>query len=331
MSDLFVAYPAWRDAYDGFLESIFQHSGSIASLKNYRSVLQQFFKDGRDPQIVTKRDCEQFLLRKSSSRRNRGADLSASTRNFSLVVLGSFFKFASTFIVDAIPLYTKQIPTAQIKPMKRDIRPRNMPADAFTRLIESIDVSKERGARDVCLCLLLFWTSRRKAEIAGLRYGDFQITTVLEQGKSRQAVMFGYSPKGNSRSRVLQECPPEAWATIQFYLEKSKRKETITASDPLFATKYGGETRALSKSSMTAILKKRMREAGIDEKLYSVHSLRHSALAERYRFGQDILTIQSISGHRSLDMLRRYLLAMQGTIDTPPEALTRQFAHLTPR
>lgn len=331
MPDVLFSDESWQAAYDGFLESVLSYSGSRASLANYGSVLRMFFKDWRDPQGVTKRDVELFLQRKSTSKRNRGVELSASTRNFSVNVLQAFYRYCSEFIVNGAPLYAKPLPTAQIKLLKRSLRPRNMPPDVFTRLISGIDVSTEKGARDLALLLFCFWTSRRKAEVAGLCYGDFQITTVIEKGQARQAVMFEYTPKGNSRERKLQECPAEAWAAIQYYLEKSKRKDSIKPEHPLFATKYGGEMRALSKSSMTVIFKQRLRQAGIDAKLYMFHSLRHTALAERNRYGQDILAIQSISGHKSLDMLRRYLLGMQGVYDSPPEGLTRQFAHLTPR
>lgn len=327
---LFPAFPDWQQAYESFLESVFSYSGSRASFENYRSVLRLFFSDGRDPAGVTRQDVELFLLRKSSSRRNRGADLSASTKGFSIVVVQSFYRYCSEFQVGSAPLYTKQLPTAGMKPPKRSLRPRNMPPDVFTRLIESIPLETARDARDVALLLLAFWTSRRKGEIAGLLYGDFQTATVLEHGQARQAVMFSYAPKGNKRSRVLQECPPEAWAAIQYYLEKSGRKETIRPEHPLFATRYGGQMRALSKSSMTVIFKQRMRKAGIDPKLYAFHALRHSALTERYRAGQDLISLQSISGHKSLDVLMRYLLSMQGTVDTGAALLSKQFAHLTP-
>jgi len=69
-------------------------------------------------------------------------------------------------------------------------------------------------------------------------------------------------------------------------------------------------------------------KAGLDIKRLSLHSLRHTAAHERYAAGEDILAIQQLLGHASLDTTYRYLLFMHGVADPGVKLLEARYAML---
>ncbi len=124
------------------------------------------------------------------------------------------------------------------------------------------------------------------------------------------------------------ELPLPAWKAIERYLTASGRLATIQPDEPIFISQKPGRGAEMNYDYVSQIFKAYCLKAGLDTKRLSLHSLRHTAAHERYAAGQDILAIQDLLGHSSLDTTYRYLLFMHGVADTGVRLLEARFAHL---
>ena len=164
----------WQTCFEQFLQEIYAHSGSVASYVNYRSILFQLFARDpeRDPASYGRRDVQEFIARTSTSRRNYGKPISASTANMSVTAITSFYKFASAWeVTPGQPLYTKALPTWGMRSRKRSsIESRAMSPSELEALFSSIDRSVLIGKRDFALLCMYLLTCRRKSEIIRLTW-----------------------------------------------------------------------------------------------------------------------------------------------------------------
>lgn len=74
-------------------------------------------------------------------------------------------------------------------------------------------------------------------------------------------------------------------------------------TDALFLSNYN---KRLCVSSIKRLVKQAYMLAGLDEKQYSAHTLRHTCATLLYRNGIDIKTIQEILGHVQVDTTEIY-------------------------
>lgn len=74
--------------------------------------------------------------------------------------------------------------------------------------------------------------------------------------------------------------------------------------EPLFITKKG---KRIDKRTVQTICKKAYELAGIDDKKYSTHTLRHTAATYMYRETKDILLVKNFLGHKSLSATEMYV------------------------
>lgn len=72
--------------------------------------------------------------------------------------------------------------------------------------------------------------------------------------------------------------------------------------------------------SIAGAFRRVVRGAGLDPKLVTPHTLRHTAITEMAEAGAEARTIQAFSGHKSQAMVWRYTHARDQRID---EALDR--------
>ena len=161
------------------------------------------------------------------------------------------------------------------------------------------------GLRDRALILLGFAGAFRRAEIVGLDVADLDIgrdglTVTLRRSKTDQegqgrriGIPYGSNP---------HTCPVR---TLQSWLESS----AITAG-PLFRSinRHGQAQRgSLSPVDVARVVKKLTERAGLDPAKYSGHSLRAGHATSAAAAGASERSIMGQTGHRSVQMVRRYI------------------------
>ncbi len=330
----------WQQCHDFFLQQIYERSGSLESLATYRSILIRFFRDlTKSPDAYTHTDILAFIQQRSTSRRNFGQPVSASTHNQRLCVLRSFYAFASAFEIDGTPLFQKQLPTTGIRYLKRPFEPRYLTASEINRVFQEMP-STIKGVRDRALFLTYFLTARRRREIYALRVGDIEPAILVDpDGTRRPGYIYHFIQKGSQRTRRSAELPALAYEAIIYYWRMSGRIDTLAPSDPVFTSvKPGTGHKGSIKGSISNLplhpdyinwtLKQYIAAAGLDASKYSMHVLRHSSARERYALGEGVVEIQQLLGHSNLGTTQKYLMLLSGISDKGARLLEERFGHL---
>lgn len=320
----------WQRCLSSFLASIESISGSVRSRVRYAHILHSFFADpARNPPEYTHTEVLNFLVSKSTSPRNPGADVTASTRNNRLMALSSFYKFASNYQVNHAPLLQSQAPTYGIKYIRIGSSPHALTADELERFFAAIPHDTLKGIRDHAIFLTFFWTGRRRSEIARLCWRDIEHAVIVEpDGKRRPGVLYHYVAKGKSREIQTAELPHLAWQAIERYLRESGRLNSMTPDSPLFAsTRLDQPEQQITGDFFNSEFKRYAALAKLPAH-YSLHSIRHTAARLRYEAGSSIQDVQVFLGHANIGTTDIYLKRLTGVSDPGARLLERRFSDL---
>ena len=211
------------------------------------------------------------------------------------IALSSFWSWAEREL-DIEHIIRKRVPQPRF---------RRQPVEAFTeddvrRLLASCDYNdswrtkwgrnartkRPTALRDRAIMLTLLDSGLRASELAGLRMSDFD--------KDRGQLMIRHG-KGDKR-RVV-------------YLGDSARKALwkymttrvgVRADDPIFITRTG---RPMDRMNVCHMIERAGKRTGIHA---FPHKFRHTFAITFLRNGGNLLTLQQILGHESLDTVRNY-------------------------
>ena len=162
------------------------------------------------------------------------------------------------------------------------------------------------GFRDRALVLLGFAGAFRRSELVGFDIEDCNfsrdgLTVTLRKSKTDQTgegrkigIPYGSNP---------DTCPVR---TIQAWIEQA----AISASGPLFRSiNRHGQVQAgrLSGIDVARIVKKLAQRAGLDASKFAGHSLRAGHATSAAIAGASERSIMNQTGHRSVQMVRRYI------------------------
>ncbi len=179
-------------------------------------------------------------------------------------------------------VYNKKIEDRYIlRPRKEHYLPDYFSKEEISAIINQLDNVKHR-----LLIILGYSSGLRRSEIQNLRPGDID---------SRKNLVFVRDAKGKKdRYSVL---PSGIKELLERYLEKHKPRHY------LFESSRPGEK--YSFSSMTKILKKAAKSAGIHRRVH-LHMLRHSFATHLLEDGHDIRYVQEFLGHTTIKTTERY-------------------------
>lgn len=153
--------------------------------------------------------------------------------------------------------------------------------------IDAFDITKPEGIRDRTLFELIYSCGLRVSEVSDLNVGSVyfkeSILQVFGKGNKERYVPIGERAI-NELNNYLKNGRP--------FLEKDKKK-----TDALFLN-YRGER--LSRKGIWRNLKIAAILAGIKNKNFSVHTLRHSFATHLVQNGADISSVQSLLGHKNI-------------------------------
>jgi integrase len=181
------------------------------------------------------------------------------------------------------------------------------PAD-LARLCASCDGETNAGARDRALLVLGFATSMRRSELSSLDLADVTfeskgVAVLLRRSKTDQA----------GRGRLIAVWPGAKPATDPVELLHTWIKRRGSWAGPLFPRIDGGfrfdqiQHDRVSGEAINKILKRCLKRAGIDPRPYGAHSLRAGAVTAAAELGRSDQEIMALSGHRTADVMRKYV------------------------
>ncbi len=327
----------WSRCLSLYLQSILDHSGSVATLVVYRATLARFFTFIGDtpPDQVKHRDVLAFQQLPSTSPRNRGKEITASTKNQRRAILSSFYHFASSYeLPDGTPLFTGIIPTAGMHSLKPEVSILSMSEDDLARFFAAIPTNTLKGVRDRALFFLYFLTSRRRSELCFLRWRDIEATTIIDDDGSHHAGhVYRYRGKGSSREVRAKELPESGWLALTHYLEQAGRLATMQPDDFLFVAIRRGQGRSskepapLHKAYITREFKRYAALVGLDPR-FSLHTLRHSSARLRYLAGSPLQDIQHALNHASIATTDIYIRRLAGVTDKGARLLETRYSSL---
>lgn len=164
-----------------------------------------------------------------------------------------------------------------------DVLPRAMNPSDVRKLLSVID-----DIRDRALFLLLLRTGIRIGEALGLRLNDLDI-------KGRKVHL--YEGEKNSMGRVVY-LSDDALFTIKLWLRRRDQSKEFVF--------YGRSNGHLCYSTGRYLFMKYLKKAGLDQKGYTVHCLRHTFASELLNAGMRLECLQQLLGHQDIEVTRRY-------------------------
>ncbi len=164
--------------------------------------------------------------------------------------------------------------------------PKFLTLDESLQLLESVD--GKNAERDYCILTLFLNCGLRISELIGLNMRDIQNETLRVLGKGNKV-----------RILYLNDACQEA---LRQYLAV-RRPITGRDADALFLS---SQNERISRSTVHAMVKKRLSAAGIDAEQYSSHKLRHTAATLMLQNGVDVRAVQEVLGHDHLNTTEIY-------------------------
>jgi len=164
--------------------------------------------------------------------------------------------------------------------------------EVLPRAMNPVDVRKLLcvidDIRDRALFLLLLRTGIRIGEALGLRLNDLDI-------KDRKVHL--YEGEKNSMGRVVYLSDDALFAVKLWLKRRDKNKEFVF---------YGKSNGHLCYSTGRYLFVKYLQKAGLHQKGYTVHCLRHTFASELLNAGMRLECLQQLLGHQDIEVTRRY-------------------------
>lgn len=186
------------------------------------------------------------------------------------------------YLVDAGVIATNP---ARVLKYRRDHRvPEVLSPQERQRLLGVLDRGDGwRGARDAALVTLLLGTGLRLASVIALDATDVRLDD-----------RFLVARKMKGGGEVRTALAESARARLVVWI--AARSKLPTSCAALFVS---GQMRRLSSRQVQVVVRKRLREAGIERRL-TVHGLRHDFATRLYAKTKDLLLVQRAMNHRSV-------------------------------
>jgi site-specific recombinase XerD len=243
------------------------------SFTSVRLFLEFYGKSGkRELAEMERADLEAFI----EYEQDRG--LRISTVRTRLACIIAFLHFLME--QDLIPL---SLLKRRIKLKLPEVLPRAMhPADV-KKLLSAID-----DIRDRALILLLLRTGMRIGEALGLRLNDLDM-------QDRKVHLF--QGEKNSMGRVVY-LSDDVLLALKLWLRRRDPNQEFVF--------YGRDNKPICYSTGRSRFVKYIQKAGLEQKGYTVHCLRHTFASELLNAGMRLECLQQLLGHQDIEVTRRY-------------------------
>lgn len=239
---------------------------------------------------ITLSDAYDFLMYTVQERPKHGNSdnseigLTAPSRARKVSALRSFFKYLTdkAHLLSHNPLQNLEYPS-----VRRSL-PKYLTVDESIALLEA--VNGQFKERDYCILMLFLNCGLRVSELCGLNISDITENQIRVLGKGNK-----------ERMLYLNDACMDA---INNYLPcRIQPNHNSGNAGALFVSRQRNRIR---KTSVEALVKKYLTQAGLDASKYSAHKLRHTAATMMYKNGVDIRTLQDVLGHDNLNTTMIY-------------------------
>lgn len=292
MPPALARYLSYKLSIQGAAEkTVYEYGLDLANF--FRYVFRKFADaDGNlnlslitDEQIatITTQNIYEYLLHTATVLQNGN-----SARARKLCAIRGFFKFLSS--------KEKCIPTNPAKdidsPRIKQALPKFLSLDESRALLNAVKEFGDKNIkRDFAIITLFLNCGMRVSELAGVSLGDFS-------SDFSQLIVTG---KGNKQRLIYLN--GACVSALKAYLAE---RQGIPCKDEgaLFVSR---NHRRLSVKTIQWLVYKYLKLAGMEEKAYSVHKLRHTAATLMYQTGKvDVRVLKDILGHEQLNTTQIY-------------------------
>lgn len=213
---------------------------------------------------------------------NSDYGLTAASRARKIATIRSFYNYLTNkkHLLRENPV--KDIDSPKLK----KTLPKYLTLDQSTDLLDAVDGKNQE--RDYCILTFFLNCGLRISELVGLNLNDVSEDTLRVLGKGNKV-----------RILYLNDACQEA---LQNYLAV-RRPITGRDANALFLS---SRNERVSRSTVHAMVKKRLSAAGIDSTEYSSHKLRHTAATLMLQNGVDVRAVQEVLGHDHLNTTEIY-------------------------
>ena len=207
----------------------------------------------------------------------RNAGISARSRARHLVTIRGFYRFmVHEKIIEHDPARLVDLPKTSLK------LPDVLSVDEVSRLLQTPDTDKPRGARDCAMLELLYAAGLRVSELVNLKTQDVNLEAgfvrVMGKGSKERVVPIGLHAKEKIESYILKS---------RHMLLKNR------ASPYLFVARAA---KPLTRQGFWKLLRRYAGQAQLHKKV-TPHSLRHSFASHLLEGGADLRAVQVMLGH----------------------------------
>lgn len=189
-------------------------------------------------------------------------------------------------------------PTADIEsPKKKKSLPKVMSLDESLSLLEAVknDEMSQSRIRDYCIITLFLNCGMRLSELAGIKITDIDsdLRSLRVTGKG-------------SKERIIYLNDACRMSLGDYLTERLEPKYREIETKALFLSGRGRND-PISVKTIQWMVKKYLDIAGLSNRGYSVHKLRHTAATLMYQSGNvDVRTLKDILGHEQLNTTQIY-------------------------
>lgn len=266
-SDLAVEY-----LYGKYIKNL-----SLSTIKQSGRIVLYFLhfltRDGTTIFALTRQDINAYV----EYEQDRGLKTQSVVNH-----LRSLYAFISFLIDQGVLAETVMQPKIKIK--LPQTLPRAIPAEDIQHLLGAITTVRNRA-----LIMLLLRTGMRIGELLSVRISDL----ILNERK-----ILIYQGEKNYQGRVVYYSSDSEQALQRWLMERN------SGSEYLFPGQAGRSN--LSYTAAWSVMRKTLDRAGLSDKGYSLHSLRHTFATDMLNGGMRIEVLQRLLGHQEIEMTMRY-------------------------
>jgi integrase/recombinase XerD len=266
-----------QEAAKEFILHLYRRNCRSSTLRAYFGTIQMFLtflhRTGRTYlEALTREDLEAFL------EHEQDRSLKPSTVRTRLALVKAFIRFLVRREV-----VRPEVLSRSIKIKVPELLPKAMDPEDVKRLLAV--VSK---VRDRALILVLLRT--------GMRIGDLLSTTMSDLNLQERKILIFQAEK-TQVGRVVYLSDDAHQALLAWLAERDPHKQALF---------YGQGRYSLGYTAARMMFHRYLDQAGLSQKSYSLHSLRHTFASELLNAGMRLECLQQLLGHTNLEVTRRY-------------------------